>query len=417
MPKQRQIPRLFAQRLADGSTVWHWKPSKTLRAAGFTNRKLGADRRNAMAEADRLNDEVEAWKRSQTATAPASFDDIATPRAINRVVRVSELIRRYKQSDSWTLPDGMGGLKPATRSEYDVRFRQIEHWALDGNLAVRDIDKAMIADLKSERMAVNLYQAIGILRILRLLLNFAVGEGIITTNPAAHVQLPEAPSRHTVTSWDVRAAIAKQGGQVIDLAQELGFWTVQRQADILSFGRLQWRELTNVIPHDAAILANARGKVMGFRFRQEKTGAWIDAPVPPHLHDRVEAAMADNAGGWVFGHSADTARRMQGFSFQRMFRAARTDAIDAARDSEHPDEGLIAALLKCQFRDLRRTGMVFYRDARVPLPNITALSGHAVIGKKTILDTYMPPDTAAACACVATGLKHWQSQQEHQQQA
>jgi hypothetical protein len=45
------------------------------------------------------------------------------------------------------------------------------------------------------------------------------------------------------------------------------------------------------------------------------------------------------------------------------------------------------------------------------------LSGHAVIGRKTILDTYMPGDTAAAIACVATGLDYRQRQQMREQQA
>ncbi|MCP3730399.1 hypothetical protein M9978_08150 [Sphingomonas sp. MG17] len=423
MPKQRQIPRLFSQPLADGSTAWHWKPSKTLRAAGFVNVKLGANKRVAIAEADRLNDQVETWRRGAAEADAAAEGSEAPPvRKLPRVIRVRELIRDYKQSDGWTLLPDQGGLSVATRADYSSRLRQIEHWALGGDLPVRDIDKAMIKDLKSELLKQSVSKAAQVLRVLRLLLNWAVDEGVIALNPGDSVKIPTPPSRTTMMPARIRDAIAEAAAELdmpdVVLGIDLAFWMFQRQRDILDLGRMAWREmgsLEEVEQRHLARLVDPKGRVMGFRLCQRKTRTWIDAPLPPMLHATVEDAMRATNHGYVFPHPERPDEAMPSWMFQRRFREAR-DAAAAVALIRGQDE-LAARIWTVQYRDLRRTGMSFAKDAGARLAWITELSGHAVIGRKTILDTYMPGDTAAAIACVATAVAHWQRQQLQEKQA
>ncbi len=399
MPKRRQIPRMFSATLAAGVTVWHWKPDAKLRAAGWTNVKLGSDETAAVVRALELNAQVKAW---QDAGQVAVSEGGVPARSAPRIVRFDELLTRYRASDAFTT------LAKSTRADYNVRLRQLEHWAMDGTIAVRDIDQGMVRDLRNALVQNHSpHRAASELRVLRLLLQWAVKEGIVAHNPATHSDIPEPPARATLSTDAERLAIQSAARRLgladVDFGIDLALWLIQRQGDLLALNRMAWRELHNVEPRHAAVLASPKGRVMAFRLRQAKTGAWVDAPVPPSLHDAVEARLDGNKGGWLFEHPDGLGdRAMSGFLFQRRYRHAREAALEEATAAG--DETLAAALAGNQFRDLRRTGMTRYSNAGAKLAWITALSGHAVLGRRTILDTYMPGNTDAACACVATGV-------------
>jgi hypothetical protein len=401
MPKKRQIPRLFPQPLESGATMWHWKPSKSLRAAGFANVKLGTDMGAAVNQAIALNQQVEDLRAG---TAPAE----APRRILPRIVRFPELTDRFRKSDDFT------GLKASTRAEYGSRLRALEHWA--GTIAVRDIDAQLVRELRNNLVTGSPYRAAGILRVLRLLLAWAKKESIIAVNPATACDIPEPPARKIRMDEPVRAAIIGAAEALdmpwLGLAIELAFWELQRQGDVRNFNRMAWREMSGIDPRDAAMLANPRGRVMGFRLCQQKTGTWIDAPVPPFLHDAVEAAMKASGGGYVFPHPDRPEEPMPDWMIQRRFREAQGAAWAVAIMDGNAQ--LAAAIDACQFRDLRRTGMIFYKDARNETHDITALSGHYALGKKTILDVYMPGDTAGACRCVANGVRYMLERQQRE---
>jgi hypothetical protein len=400
-----QVPCLCDQRLADRTVVWHWKPSPRLRRAGFVNVKLGTDERVAINAALDLNEQVRQWE----VAAPVAADPAPAPR-LPRVVRMAELIRRYRESADFT------DLKPKTRAEYDVRLRQLATWALDGALPVRDITVDLVGRLREGLLQGSRHKAAAILRVLRLLLAYAERAAIIPkgSNPAAGARIPEPPARKVRLAGAVRVAIGEAADALglpdVAFAIDLGLWMVQREGDLLALNRMAWREMSDpdVDPRHLATLANGQGQVLGFRLQQQKTGVWIDAPLPAFLHDAVTARLA-GAPGWLFRHPDDPAQPLPDWLFQRRFAEARGSA--AAVAIMDGDDDLAAAIAACQFRDLRRTGMIAYKDAGAKLPWITALSGHAVLGKKTILDTYMPGDTAGAIACVATGVRARQAQQ------
>lgn len=413
MPKKRQIPRLFERRHVDGTIAYSWKPSKTLRSAGYVNMPLGTDEVAAVSQAIELNKQVAAIKAGTAETAQNAPTLI---RPAPRVVRFAELVRRYQQHDAWLT------LKKSTKGEYGTRLRQLEHWALDGELAVRSIDVTMVRDLRNGLMGGSVWRAASTLRVLRLLLGWAEAEGIIKrgSNPATDCDIPEPPSRKTRMDAPVRDAIVEAAMELPDrdfvaLAVDLAFWLLQRQGDILQLNRMGWREVGAIDSRHAAQLADARGRVMAFRLCQQKTGTWIDAPVPPMLHDRVNAAMRASNSGYIFPYPGNPNQAMPSWMFQRRFREVQDAAMAVA--IMRGDMKLAEQIDACQFRDLRRTGMIFYKSMGVKVPDITALSGHFVVGKKTILDTYMPGDTEGACACVATGLAGWQARKLREQQA
>lgn len=404
MPKKRQIPCLFSQPLASGATVWHWKPSKSLRAAGFVNVKLGTDMGAAVNRAMVLNEQVAQLRAGTPSDAEAILR-----RAVPRLVRFPELTDSFRKSDDFT------GLRESTRAEYGSRLRALEHWA--GNIAVRDIDAQLVRDLRNELVKGSPWRAAGILRVLRLLLAWAKKESIILVNPATACDIPEPPARKIRMDEPVRLAIAEAAHALgmgwLALAIDLAFWELQRQGDVRNFNRMAWRRMSGLDPRDAAVLANPRhGSAMGFRLCQQKTGTWIDAPVPPFLHDAVESAMKASNSGYVFPHPERSDEPMPDWMIQRRFREAQGAAWAVAlMEGNAP---LAAAIDACQFRDLRRTGMIFYKDARNETHDITALSGHYALGKKTILDVYMPGDTAGACRCVANGVRYLQERQQRE---
>lgn len=408
MPKLRQIPFLLGRPCVDGSTMWHWKPSKRLREAGFVNVRLGSDYGAAAKQAIDLNDQVAAWQAGKTV-------DGAPARAAPRVVRFDELVARYRKSRAFT------DLRPATQAEYGSRLRQLAFWAMDGQLPVRDIDEAMVRDLRNAKIEAQGRQAAApILRVLRLLLSWAVGENIVRDNAAAGCKIPEPVSRRIIADTPVRDAM-KAAALAADppmpdvaLAIDIAFWTLQRQGDVLRLQRFAWRRMERVDPRHAKWLVDPKGKVMAFYVQQEKTSAQIVAPLPPAFHARVEEAMAANAGGYVFPHPEQPTKPMPNWMFQRRFRAVRDAAIAAAKLAEQTD--LVEQLTITQFRDLRRTGMTFYGLAGAKVDWITALSGHAVLGRKTILDTYMPGNPDGAAACVATGLEAVAARAEREEQ-
>lgn len=408
MPKKRQIPFLFSQVLADGSTMWHWKPSPRLRKAGFTNMKLGTDRRAAINAAQDQNDAVRAWEGSK------ATGDTPIARPVVRVVRFAELLQRYRSSPEYT------NLKDSSQREYRTRLNFLHDWAMDGTLPVRDIDKQLVRDLRAGLLESSTFRAASTLRVLRLVLQWAVDNSIIAENPAKAIKIPETPARKTRMDEHVRSAISEAAIEIdlpeVALAIDLGFWTLQRQADILKFNRFAWRELNDLpLPRFTRVLADPRGRVMGFRLHQGKTGAPIDAPVPPMLHDRIMEALRAAGSHHVFAHPNDPKRTLTGRMLQTRFQAAQWVAIANAMSAG--DVALADAIDASQYRDLRRTGMIFYRTMGVKVPAITALSGHYVLGKKTIMDTYMPGDTAAAVECVAIGLEGWLAQREQANEA
>lgn len=375
MANRRQIP--FLHWTAAG--VAHWKPSPRLRAMGWTNRKLGTrdDETAVIMAALALNKEVEEFQGHA----------LAAPVAPRRRT-VGDAIAEYYRSD-----DFAKGLADSTQREYRVRLNFIQEWALDGKLPLDQLDRTMVRDLKTALLAgdASLHRANAIMRVLRLLLNWTIRQGWLVSNPTDGIRMRQAPPRDTVLLEDQIAAVqdaaTATGLPRIALGFLLGLWSLQRRSDLLKLTKLSWRVIDNVAPADRAVLAGSNGEVMGFRLRQTKTGAWVDCPMPPFLHADIETAFRTSQ--WLLADDKDLARPYPAYLFTRRARTV----LDAA------------GLDDSQFRDLRRSGMTMLRDYGCEAPGITAISGHMILGRKSILDTYMPGNTRAACAAMAHALR------------
>lgn len=384
------IPFLHAQRRADRTIAWHWKPSPRLRKAGWTNQLLGtsdaptgrgkpAIPADVLKRAQDLNRQLAEWDMgvSQLADAPKkkplryTWDDLVTA---------------YRASDAFTGT----AIAESTRREYNVRLGQLREWALDGRLYVDEIDGDLVGDLKKELVKGSPFRAAAMLRVLRMLLRWAKAEHILSADPTASVKIPTAPSRATMLAWrDVLDM-----GEIPDvdatglLALRVAFWSMQRRADLRQLNSFQWREMHGADPRDVPALANTKGEIWGFRVQQQKTGATVDCPMPTFLHAEIEAAFA--ASQWLFPHSSNPLVAMSGDVIRR-----RVKPVLVAGGFAH-----------VQLRDMRRSGMSWAKDMGAEKGDVFAISGHPLDGQqRTMADVYMPPNTKASCRAIAAACR------------
>jgi hypothetical protein len=85
--------------------------------------------------------------------------------------------------------------------------------------------------------------------------------------------------------------------------------------------------------------------------------------------------------------------------FIRRFAELRQAAIDAR--SRPSDNELAAELEQLQFRDFRRTAVVFLGELGIADHLIAAITGHTLDETKKILETYMPRTTGMAARAIA----------------
>jgi hypothetical protein len=154
--------------------------------------------------------------------------------------------------------------------------------------------------------------------------------------------------------------------------------------------------------------ASGRSCVMGIRIRQNKGKRWIEVPVVDQTRRRIEAQVAaakaagvtlllfDGSTGLPWTHPNPEAGQRR---FIRDFAELRSAAIAAA--AERQQHQLAAELEQLQFRDFRRTAVVFLGELGIADHLIAAITGHSLDETKRILDTYMPRTTGMAARAIA----------------
>jgi Phage integrase family len=114
------------------------------------------------------------------------------------------------------------------------------------------------------------------------------------------------------------------------------------------------------------------------RLRQRKTGVLLDVPCTAQL---LEVLAATPRSGTVMVISETTGRPYRRSWFADTFRTL-------ARAAGIPDD--------LQFRDLRRTSVVRLAEAGCSVPEIAAISGHAINRTAKILEVYLPRNSTMA---------------------
>ena len=230
---------------------------------------------------------------------------------------VGALVVRYYRSGAFVV------LADSTKATYRgiiERFRKD-----NGHRRVAQLDRAVIKRMLENRAATPA-AANNWLRILRMLLDFAVDEKMIGFNPAVGVK----GIRHKAagaTPWTDEQIEAFRKHHVLGtrarLAMELLYNTAQRRSDAVKIGPQHVRN---------GVLA----------FRQQNTGQAVDIPVLPELQVAIDAATTGNLaflvteagkpftaagfGNW-FREVCDAAG-LQGFSAHGIRKAAATRLAD-----------------------------------------------------------------------------------------
>ena len=326
--------------------LFYWQPNRPLRDAGFLPRRL-AERTNDLAdairEAEALNRELDAWRAGQQ---PVPVQPGTIP----------WLVKLYRSDPRYT------DLAAKTQRGYDQCLAIIEAWSERAGHPPLDV-------AAQEREGVLSFD------------ERDAGEGVgraARAAPAAGVRgrrrrdraqpgredAPQGQRRRAIRygrpeQIEAFVTLPANGRASIGLAVLLGAGLGQREGDVL---RLGWTQ------YDGASV----------RLRQRKTGKLIAVPAIADLRQALDAAPRTAATIVV---SETTGRPYTEDNFTHLFREVATEA------------GLPGDL---QYRDLRRTAVVFLAEAGCSVPEIAAITGHSLRTATQILETYLPRNSTMA---------------------
>ncbi len=414
-----RIPYLVSKTNKGGRTTWHWQPSAALAKAGWTPVALGADEAAAVDAARARNLEVERWRAGG-----------ARPREVRAIVKaatLAALIARYKSERLWNPKTSAADnnrqrrVAASTSKTYRTALARLEAWA--GAQPLAFITPARVRALRDAMMADDADGGIGhdpahkTLKMLRTLCAFAIRCDLMVTNPAKDFDLSTPPPRTIVISPPAREALVAAADArampSMALAIMLGFAIGQREADLIQMGQRQYVALSehSVQPEDFAMLAALApdGVPRGIRLRQNKTNVWVEVPVVGEVRVRLEAnidrARAGLATTILFDDTRPDGNRAGLYAgdagqtrFQRDFADVRDAAIAAA--TKVGDPLLAGELATVQFRDLRRTCVVYLGELGLDAHLIVAITGHDIDETQRILKTYMPRTTGRAAHAI-----------------
>lgn len=350
---------------ANGRVRWYWQPSAELRRHGYRLIRLPDSEAQAIAEAQRRNAEVDAWRRGEL---PAPGAPRISPGTI------ADIIRRYKISEEFA------ALRPKTRTGYDWCLKFIEDWAGDrtpagvGALDVKTFYRAMRKRTPAKANAV--------LTMLRTLLGWAISEELAAHNPAAEVRKKGVkPQPRPQWSRELVAAIVAtadaMGRYSVGTAVLLNSWCGQRLGDVLAF---------------------ARPRIAGseLRLSQSKTGVDVVLPIDvvPALvtrlkeeEERRQARLVQPMAQTLI-ISEETGQPYAERNFAEWIERIREAAAAKAEEDGNPE--FAAALRGLVFQRLRAHAVVELYLAGCDFGLIHQITGHTAKAAQTIIDHYLP---------------------------
>lgn len=330
---------------------YYWQPSAKLIRCGFATCRLSDDLPTAIAEAEKLNAELDAWYTGQG------------PEPI-RPGTVKAL------SNAWQRDPGFRALAPRSQAEHVYHLRGIEEWA--GRFPVRALTRkairAWLGAQEAERGRYHVYHAAA---TLRRLLSYAHDEGEIDVHPALKLRVGAPDSRRqTWTDAQVDALCAaahKAGLASVALAARAMWALAQRPNDVLTLPLAAWD-----------------GQRIGLR--QSKTGAVVTIKPLPELRAELERRPRGDSLALIVCERTGRPWRLN--HFQKAFAKLRDKA------------GLPSTL---QARDLRRTGATNLGRAGCTDDELRAITGHRTRG---VVGVYVLPDSRYADAAIAKLGRH-----------
>jgi|GEM_PF-624221 len=389
-----------------------WQPSSDLRKLGWRMERLPDDRMMAMARAEDLNRQLDAWRKGETIPVgekggPKQQLETRQPGTIGA------LITSYKSDGRY--------IKKAekTKQGYSWALNIIEEWADQGRVPVRAITSKRIQVFYKAMYATTPAKANAVMRVLHLLFEHARREDMIEINPASKAgTIATAPRIRVLSLDEIDALLAHADalglpsiGDAILMGQQLG----QRQGDILSRTWLGYQD-------------NA------FLIRQRKTGAIVKLPASPRLQLRLEAARKRQAdklkdedegrytkSGFIIALDL-SGGRYQGKTFNHLF--ARVRAAAAGQPEDHKDAAATRQLAKVPsllgqkatelepeilpawYMDLRDTCVTMMADAGCTVPEIASITGHTPDSVYRVLRHYLANSAIQASNAIAKLVTH-----------
>lgn len=366
-----KIPYLVGRRNRDGSVRYYWQPWTALRAQGWKTMPLGADEGQAIAEARRLNAELEAWRRGER---PAEQEG-----AVPAIGTLDALIAAYKADDAFA------SKARKTKESYGWALDVLSAWS--GDVPVRALAADAIREFHRQLRARTPAKADTVIDVLRLLLQFGVPKWR-ADNPASKLNLKRHRRRRGEdelwTAADIRALVAeadRQNRHSIGTAVMLNEWLGQREGDLIAVPRA----------------AYTRGEIL---FKQAKTGAEVRLPAGDvdKLKRRLAGELARQKRRRVEGLalilSETTGRAYTADNFRHVFAKIRDDAAQ-----KRP------RLAGLQFMTLRHTAVVRMAEAGSELPEIASVTGHSLKSVETILEHYLVRTRKLAKSAFARRMK------------
>jgi integrase len=233
-------------------------------------------------------------------------------------------------------PDFLG-LKPSTQR---ARRNVIERFRRDhGSKPLKGLHRQHIRDIIGAKAATP-EAANHLLKTLRIMLAYAVDQGMIANNPATGVKKyrSQGDGHHSWTEAEIARFEARHpvGGKA-RLALVLGLRTGQRKGDVLRMG---WQHVTG----DAIAV------------RQEKTGASLMIP----MHPELKAALASVPRGNLTFIVTEQGAPFTSAGFGNWWR----------------DRCNEAGLKHCSFHGLRKAAATRLANAGCSTDQVKAITGH-----------------------------------------
>lgn len=417
-----RIPCLVGKSNKAGVTSWYWQPSATLAKAGWKPLTLGKDEGKAIAAARDRNKEVEDWK--------AGGSRPSTVRQRIQQGTFAALLKRYEEE--WIdglKPDGSRRIAESTAKTYRSAMKRLNAWAGKhplGFITPRRVSVLRDAMLHPET-GVGHHAAFQTLKQGRQVFAFAESQDLMPrgSNPFASFGLGAPEPRDVIWSPPARELMIltayELGMPSMALAIMLGYAIGQREQDYVVMTQRHyvaipehkmqpedWRTLSAIAPD---------GIVRGIRVRQRKTRAWVEVPVVGLVRWTIETAIATATTAGTTTLLLDDRRQSRDVDyrhapgrnyadgkagqnrFQDDFAEIREWAIAAAWFEG--DEQLAEEIATLQFRDLRRTCVVYLGELGLEDHLIAAITGHDLDETRAILKTYMPRTTGRAARAIA----------------
>ena len=229
------------------------------------------------------------------------------------------------------------GLRPSTQA---ARRNIIERFrALHGDKPLRGLQRAHISEIIGAK-AETPEAANHLLKVLRIMLAYAIDQGMIANNPAAGIKKykSQGDGHHSWSESEIAQYESRHPvGTKARLALVLGLRTAQRKGDVLRMG---WQHVTG---DDIAV-------------RQEKTSTPLDIPMHPELKATLASVSRTNLTFLIPEHGAP----FTSAGFGNWFR----------------DRCNEAGLKHCSFHGLRKAAATRLANAGCSTDQVKAITGH-----------------------------------------